>query len=141
MGGGFWGIIAVTFFARDTGIVYSWDSDSGLRLVWNVVGAIAIFSWSVCTSLLMFGSMRAAGILRVSRAIEIKGLDIAKHGEPAYPLTAYGHGWVNIVEAETELENGENGMNRSLRQSIPEHITLECHVKTNGQHNNGLTRE
>ena len=30
---------------------------------------------------------------RVEEDIEIRGLDIKKHGEPAYPTVAYGHGW------------------------------------------------
>ena len=29
----------------------------------------------------------------VDEYIEIRGLDIKKHGEPAYPTAAYGHGW------------------------------------------------
>lgn len=33
------------------------------------------------------------GKLRVPSEIEMKGLDIYKHGEAAYPLYAYGHGW------------------------------------------------
>ena len=42
-----------------------------------------------------------------------QGLDIAKHGEAAYPLSAYGHGWEEEVEnPDNELEdvfpNGEN---------------------------------
>jgi len=31
--------------------------------------------------------------LRVELDIEVRGLDIKKHGEPAYPTAAYGHGW------------------------------------------------
>lgn len=31
--------------------------------------------------------------LRVPEEIELKGLDIPKHGEPAYPLDSYGDGW------------------------------------------------
>ena len=34
-----------------------------------------------------------AGFLRVELDIEVRGLDIKKHGEPAYPTAAYGHGW------------------------------------------------
>ena len=30
---------------------------------------------------------------RVELDIEVRGLDIKKHGEPAYPTAAYGHGW------------------------------------------------
>ena len=32
-------------------------------------------------------------VLRVSKNVEIRGLDIQKHGEPAYPTSAQGHGW------------------------------------------------
>ena len=32
-------------------------------------------------------------IFRIDRDTEIRGLDIKKHGEPAYPTAAYGHGW------------------------------------------------
>ena len=37
--------------------------------------------------------IKLISFLRVSEEIEIKGLDIKKHGEPAYPTAAYGHGW------------------------------------------------
>ncbi|XP_071957029.1 putative ammonium transporter 1 [Antedon mediterranea] len=106
LSGGFWGIIAVTIFARDTGIVFTWDSDSFLSLLWNFTGAISIFTWSVATSLIMFGTMKAFNILRVHPTIEKKGLDIAKHGEPAYPLTAYGHGWNMNNYVDKDIETG-----------------------------------
>ena len=32
-------------------------------------------------------------ILRVDADVEARGIDIAKHGEPAYPAAAMGHGW------------------------------------------------
>lgn len=32
-------------------------------------------------------------ILRVDKDTEVRGIDISKHGEPAYPHAAYGHGW------------------------------------------------
>jgi hypothetical protein len=41
----------------------------------------------------VFLTMRMLRMLRVSEELETKGLDIIKHGEPAYPLVAYGHGW------------------------------------------------
>ncbi|XP_033102659.1 putative ammonium transporter 1 [Anneissia japonica] len=134
MGGGFWGIIAVTVFARDTGIVYAGDSDSFLQLLWNIIGSISIFAWSLVTSLLMFGVMRAVGILRVSSLIEEKGLDIAKHGEAAYPLTAYGHGWVNVVEVET-------GLNGNTKQfdTVPNHIRRESYA--GGLDNTGYSQD
>jgi len=46
--------------------------------------------------------LKLLGIFRVPREVELKGLDIFKHGEPAYPLVAYGHGWDDdTVGAET----------------------------------------
>ena len=32
---------------------------------------------------------------RIDKDTEVRGLDIKKHGEPAYPTAAYGHGWDN----------------------------------------------
>lgn len=56
---------------------------------WNLMGAVAIFSWSAAVSTLLFGSMRLLGVLRVSAEVEIAGLDKLKHGEPAYPVKGY----------------------------------------------------
>ena len=30
---------------------------------------------------------------RINQDVEVRGLDIYKHGEPAYPSAAQGHGW------------------------------------------------
>ena len=43
-------------------------------------------------SCIMFGSMKYFGILRVSKSVEMTGLDSIKHGEPAYPLGGYNDG-------------------------------------------------
>ena len=32
-------------------------------------------------------------LFRIDEETEIRGLDIKKHGEPAYPTAAQGHGW------------------------------------------------
>ena len=42
-------------------------------------------------------------IFRVSEEIEMRGLDIKKHGEPAYPTAAYGHGWHKDEENKGEF--------------------------------------
>jgi Amt family ammonium transporter len=62
-------------------------------VLWNWIGALSIIAWVVVTMSPVFLSMRWLKVLRVSDEIETKGLDMAKHGEPAYPLVAYGHGW------------------------------------------------
>uniref|UniRef100_H2YUI0 Ammonium transporter n=1 Tax=Ciona savignyi TaxID=51511 RepID=H2YUI0_CIOSA len=51
---------------------------------WNLLGAVAIIGWTVAISTLLFGSMKLLGVLRVSEADELRGLDEIKHGEPAY---------------------------------------------------------
>ena len=56
---------------------------------WNLAGALAIIAWVGATSLLLFGSLRLLGVLRVSELVEIAGLDGFHHGEDAYPLSSY----------------------------------------------------
>ncbi|XP_033752653.1 putative ammonium transporter 1 isoform X1 [Pecten maximus] len=92
-GGGTWGVISVAFFSTDFGILYQWDTRSGLHLAWQIVGILAIVAWGGILCSLMFYILKLLGLLRVSFEYEFKGLDIPKHGEPAYPVESYGHGW------------------------------------------------
>ena len=46
-------------------------------------------------------------LLRVELDVEIRGLDIKKHGEPGYPTAAYGHGWDE--EGNAEAANPSSG--------------------------------
>uniref|UniRef100_A0A914DCJ7 Ammonium transporter AmtB-like domain-containing protein n=1 Tax=Acrobeloides nanus TaxID=290746 RepID=A0A914DCJ7_9BILA len=100
-GGGFWGLISICFVG-DKGILYGLFDHSidmrqaGLQLVWQLICALAIILWSVGAAFIMFLIMKKLKVLRVSPEVEVKGLDIYKHGEAAYPLTAYGHGWDEI---------------------------------------------
>ncbi|KAK7487828.1 hypothetical protein BaRGS_00020875 [Batillaria attramentaria] len=104
-GGGTWGVIAVAFLNRDTGILLHWNQESGLKLGWQLCGLAAIIAWTGVLSLLLFGVMKLLRILRVPEDIERKGLDIPKHGEPAYPLESYGHG--HIERVMRILESGQ----------------------------------
>ncbi|XP_059178358.1 putative ammonium transporter 1 [Physella acuta] len=104
-GGGSWGVIAVAFLRYDDGILMSWDRQSGLFLAWQLVGLSAIIAWSGGLCFICFMAMRLLGILRVSEEMEIKGLDIPKHNEPAYPLESYGHGYLEKIV--TILEDGQ----------------------------------
>ncbi|NP_001161500.1 ammonium transporter-like protein [Saccoglossus kowalevskii] len=94
MGGGVWGVLSAPILAVDTGIVFNISSPlSWEALGWNFAGLAAIMGWTAIISILLFGVMKFAGILRVEATLELKGLDIPKHGEPAYPIESYGHGW------------------------------------------------
>lgn len=96
-GGGIWGVIALAFFHKDDGILFNWDGKSGMILAWQLAGMCVITGWTAALTGLMFGLLRLFGILRVPEEIEMKGLDIPKHNEPAYPVEAYGHGHIEKI--------------------------------------------
>ena len=55
--------------------------------------------------------------MRVELDIEVRGLDIKKHGEPAYPTAAYGHGW--DAEGDFRMSNlqaGAEGENQAFEE-------------------------
>ncbi|XP_066982724.1 putative ammonium transporter 1 [Macrobrachium rosenbergii] len=85
MGGGFWGLVAVALF-QDDGIVHGGSLEV---LAWNMAGALAIMSWTGGLCVIIFGLLRLMGVLRVPAEMEEQGLDILKHGEPAYPVEAW----------------------------------------------------
>ncbi len=68
---GIWGGIATGIFG-------------GHPIVAQIIGSIAIPLWGFATMLVLFLILKAAGILRVSRDEEMKGLDISEHEEEAY---------------------------------------------------------
>jgi Amt family ammonium transporter len=84
---GAWGLVSVGFFAveSDVAAVYGYANDwgvfyggSGAQLGVQLLGAAAIFAWSAAWGLLVFGGLKLAGALRVSREDEIAGLDAAQ---------------------------------------------------------------
>ncbi|MBL6957106.1 MAG: ammonium transporter [Chlorobium phaeobacteroides] len=68
---GIWGGLATGIFG-------------GHPMVAQIIGSIAIPVWGFVTMLVLFLILKAAGILRVSRDDEMKGLDISEHEEEAY---------------------------------------------------------
>lgn len=112
-GGGLWGLLCVPFFMSagleegKRGILFDGHSQHPwLVLGWNVAGAVAIASWSMVWSALLFGGLKLAGVLRVSTDMEFRGMDLIKHGEAAYPAGA----WVEFQYNNTtkQLEDQEN---------------------------------
>ncbi|CAL1540117.1 unnamed protein product [Lymnaea stagnalis] len=104
-GGGLWGALSVAFVKYPTGILMAWDKQSGAMLAWQLAGVLTFMTWTAGCMTLVFGGLKLAGLFRVIRETELKGLDIPKHGEPAYPLEAYGHGYFEKIL--TVLENGQ----------------------------------
>jgi Amt family ammonium transporter len=92
---GMWGCISVGLFATKENIDASWgliDEDAiggfyggdGSQLGVQIAGVLAIALWTCGMSGICFFGMKAAGILRVSQADELTGLDESHHGGAAY---------------------------------------------------------
>jgi len=72
---GVWGGLATGIFGTAEGVSF----------VTQLIGTAAISAWAFGTMLLLFGILKAAGILRVSAEEETQGLDVSEHGMHAYP--------------------------------------------------------
>jgi Amt family ammonium transporter len=84
---GAWGTIAVGLFAdgvNDPGIVGLFYGGGAAQLGVQVIGVLAVFAYVVVASLILFGILKALGILRVSEKEELQGLDIGEHGVESY---------------------------------------------------------
>jgi Amt family ammonium transporter len=71
---GVWGGIATGIFGADK------------DLVAQIIGSVAIPVWAFVTMFALFVTLKACGMLRVSREEEMQGLDIGEHGMHAYGL-------------------------------------------------------
>ncbi|KAH7701247.1 Protein AMT-4 [Aphelenchoides avenae] len=128
-GGGFWGLFSVAFIAKQ-GVVYGIHDSihSGdqihvqrafAQLGWQMICALAIIIWSVATMIPVFALLKKLNRFRVSEEIEIKGLDIYKHGEAAYPLRAYGHGW-DEIESIKDVQHRKRTLSEHVEVSLEE---------------------
>ncbi|KAK6625454.1 hypothetical protein RUM43_005752 [Polyplax serrata] len=82
-GGGLWGVLAGPIF-KANGILYGPNKEN-LMVRSDAALLQTIFTWSLGTATLMFGLLKYFGLLRVTAEEEIRGLDLTKHNEPAYP--------------------------------------------------------
>jgi Amt family ammonium transporter len=94
---GIWGTISLGLFAVGNyvggdgsvvkGVLYGGNTN---QLVAQIKGSVIITAATLAAGLLLMFGVKAIGILRVSEAGEIEGLDIHDHGAPAYhPEYAY----------------------------------------------------
>merc|ERR1719244_1613371 len=83
------------------------DAENGvtaMHLMWRqLVGIFVITIWSAVCSALMFYILKLNNKLRVPEEIEIRGMDIIKHGEAAYPAEAWKELQYGVSE---EFEEG-----------------------------------
>ena len=73
----------------------------------NFAGLIVITLWTGVLCSLMFFLLNYFHLFRVDRDTEIVGNDIVKHGEPAYPVSAYG-GDFRHLHNHSALGSGTN---------------------------------
>jgi Amt family ammonium transporter len=94
---GIWGTISLGLFAVGNyvggdgkivkGVFYGGNTN---QLVAQIKGSVIITAATLAAGLLLMYAVKAIGILRISEAGEIEGLDIHDHGAPAYhPEYAY----------------------------------------------------
>ncbi|MEP1645766.1 ammonium transporter, partial [Rhodopirellula bahusiensis] len=60
----------------------------------QLIGTVSICAWAFITMSVVFGVLKAVGMLRVSPQEEQAGLDISEHGMHAYPSDAVSGGSV-----------------------------------------------
>ncbi len=79
---GVWGTLAVALFGdlEKIGSGLTRGGQIGVQLL----GIVAVFAWVVVTALVLFGVLKAAGLLRVDEKEELQGLDISEHGAESY---------------------------------------------------------
>ena len=81
---GAWGLIAGPLL-RSGGILSS-KATSGLEmLLWNLIGMAAIIVWNGVVSVILFGTLKKIGRLRVTSHTEYVGIDMVKHDQVSYP--------------------------------------------------------
>jgi Amt family ammonium transporter len=85
---GAFGTLCVGLFARSDvegfwkqGLFYGGGTD---QLVAQAIGVVAIAAWVSVASIILFGTLKAVGGLRVSPEEELAGLDVEEHGSPGY---------------------------------------------------------
>jgi len=79
---GVWGTIAVGIFG-DLEKIGSGLTRGG-QIGVQAVGILAVLAWVVVTALILFGILKALGLLRVSEKEELEGLDLSEHGAESY---------------------------------------------------------
>lgn len=106
MGSGIVGMISVAFLGNpkymadpsQAGIFYG---GNGLQLGYQIYGVVVYFLWAFGVSGIMFWGLNRLGWFRVSREVELMGMDLHHHDGHAYPTQ------LDDTEHEKLVESGE----------------------------------
>ena len=89
-GGGMLGVLVTPLVISKGGVFDAENGVTAMHQVWSqLVGILVITAWSAIVSSVMFYILKLNKKLRVSREMELQGLDQVKHGEAAYPAEAW----------------------------------------------------
>ena len=82
---GVWGTLVIGLWGVDGDTAIGLFNGGGAsQLGAQAIGALAYAAWSVGLSFIVLGILKATMGLRVSKEVEIEGLDISEHGSIAY---------------------------------------------------------
>ena len=83
---GVWGSLVIGLWGvdGDTGIGL-FNGGGAAQLGAQAIGVLAYAVWAITLSFIVLGILKATIGLRVSKEVEIEGLDISEHGSIAYP--------------------------------------------------------
>jgi len=86
---GMLGVLSIGFFGIPT---LTWSGDAGLfygggfGLLWfQFWGMLSVVAWVTVTAVVMFGALKALGLLRISEHGEEMGIDAYEHGASVWP--------------------------------------------------------
>ena len=83
---GAWGTLVIGLWGVDGDTAIGLFNGGGTaQLGAQAIGVLAYGVWSVALSFIVLGILKATLGLRVSKEVEIEGLDISEHGSIAYP--------------------------------------------------------
>ena len=83
---GAWGTLVIGLWGVDGDTAIGLFNGGGAsQLGAQAIGVLAYAAWAVGLSFIVFGILKATMGLRVTKEVEIEGLDISEHGSIAYP--------------------------------------------------------
>ena len=110
---GIWGVLAPGLFSQDPsagcGIFYASTPTRACVNQWEQLGAqlvfvIVIILWVGFTAGVMFFGLKHMDWLRVSKEIEITGMDTSKHGGEAYEHQQFERRMENTIKRQTSFQ-------------------------------------
>ena len=112
LGAGIWGLLAVPLFGTLNGAQSAFYDDSAWAyemLGWQVVGLLAIILWTTTWSVILFGTLKYFGKLRILDDVIDRGVDQVMHGASAYVFEGLDLKPSTSQEPQNHINNPDRG--------------------------------